>query len=256
MVVLDRIGSDPEFVVFKNGKLFSSQELNLPGSKKKVYQLENGTMCRDNALIEAQINPSLTFQEFIENIRDTVQEIEKTFNIELKPIPSYVYNDQQINHEECFKSGCVFDTDAYTMKRNPIVKFVDNRRFGGGHIHVSYNNPNKWTSSEIVKWLDLILGTQAVVLDEDETRKKIYGTPGRFRGKEYGLEYRSLSNFWLSNDDLVKWIWNGVELAISAINKYENIENLLKKDSYLVPKCMINNDKEISTYLKQWIEKI
>ena len=48
--------------------------------------------------------------------------------------------------------------------------------------------------------MDYTLGLDSLLLDSDTRRRSMYGRAGSFRFKEYGIEYRTLSNFWIKNN--------------------------------------------------------
>jgi hypothetical protein len=45
----------------------------------------------------------------------------------------------------------------------------------------------------------------------------MYGRAGAFRPKPYGVEYRVLSNVWLRESSMVKWIWNQTFYAVESL---------------------------------------
>ena len=114
-----------------------------------------------------------------------------------------------------------------------------------GHIHVGYDGPNDNTSLELIKYLDLYLGVPAMLMDNDDERKKIYGTAGRFRICKFGFEYRTLSNFWLSSVRLQHWVFNAVHEAINAYHNKVDIET----NQGLILATINNNNKVIAKQL-------
>lgn len=86
------------------------------------------------------------------------------------------------------------------------------------HIHVGYDNPNRKTSIELIRAMDLYLGLGSILLDDDMNRRKLYGKAGSCRFKPYGVEYRTLSGFMISNDNLIKWVFENTINAINFIN--------------------------------------
>jgi hypothetical protein len=65
-------------------------------------------------------------------------------------------------------------------------------------------------SSEImVPILDIVVGNTCVLIDRDPAnieRRKVYGKAGEHRIKDYGIEYRTLSNFWLRSYQLMSFV--------------------------------------------------
>ena len=53
-------------------------------------------------------------------------------------------------------------------------------------------------------------------MDEGEQRKKMYGAAGAHRVKSYGVEYRTLSNFWIFEEKLIRWVWNNTQRALDC----------------------------------------
>lgn len=69
-------------------------------------------------------------------------------------------------------------------------------RMAGGHIHLGC----LIAVDEVVRCLDAILGVWAVGVAaslDNPVRRRYYGLAGEHRRPPHGLEYRTLSNFWL-----------------------------------------------------------
>jgi hypothetical protein len=80
-------------------------------------------------------------------------------------------------------------------------------RTGSGHIHIQFvpqNIDDPFEEGhfarccELVKELDQTLYESSGYWDCDTERQRLYGAPGAFRPKKYGVEYRVLSNAWLN----------------------------------------------------------
>jgi hypothetical protein len=94
-------------------------------------------------------------------------------------------------------------------------------RFAGGHMHFGgwKKKPNY---IKTVKLLDAILGVWAVSAArefDNPMRRKYYGLAGEFRkpvyaDKTYGIEYRTLSNFWLASPQVAKATWELAHLVL------------------------------------------
>jgi hypothetical protein len=70
--------------------------------------------------------------------------------------------------------------------------------------------------------LDLFLGATSVLIDHDPTsaaRRILYGGAGNHRPcPKYGVEYRTLSNFWIASPDMVALIYDLTELAMKVVD--------------------------------------
>src|SRR5690606_27611941 len=89
-------------------------------------------------------------------------------------------------------------------------------RTAGGHIHVGYDNPDNAMSADIVLAMDVMLGVPSVLIDGDTRRRQMYGKAGCFRFKEYGLEYRTLSNFWIMSEERIRWAFRQTQQAVAV----------------------------------------
>jgi len=105
------------------------------------------------------------------------------------------------------------------------------------HIHIGYKDPNDKTSLELVRRMDIFLGIPSLLMDKDNRRRAMYGAPGSFRMKPYGVEYRTLSNFWIMNNELIGWAWDSTIRAIDSVNneeftkeQYEEAVSVIEKD--------------------------
>ena len=65
-----------------------------------------------------------------------------------------------------------------------------------------------------MKQLDWYLGAWSLKMDPDPTRRLLYGKAGACRYKPYGVEYRVLSNFWLTTKERRLQVWNRLNQAI------------------------------------------
>jgi hypothetical protein len=68
--------------------------------------------------------------------------------------------------------------------------------------------------------LDLFVGIPSIFMDHDPTsarRRKVYGQAGRYRPKEYGMEYRSLGNFWLASPKTVKLVFEMCDFVVDFV---------------------------------------
>ncbi len=123
--------------------------------------------------------------------------------------------------EDAMQFGCDPDWNAYgdrdiPQPRPPVDPAIYPYRHAGGHIHVgdvyykkksstSYFTDETYDKVELIKLLDLLVGVPSVLIDRDPgniMRRRIYGRAGSYRIQSHGVEYRSLSNFWLTSPAL------------------------------------------------------
>ena len=231
-----KIGSDPELFIVNNetNTVVSSIGL-IPGKKKAAYRPagmpEGYGIQTDNILAEFNIPPTNNIEDFVHHInymkryiRDFVKE--KNKNYDIRCVASQHVPWDQLLCEEACEFGCDPDYNAYTEDVNPKPKGdKTDLRSAGVHIHVSYKNPNIPASVRLVKYLDLYLGVPSVIIDPDTERRKLYGKAGAFRIVRYGVEYRSMSGYFISSDDHIRFLFRNTMRAIKAANAMVPLPN-------------------------------
>src|SRR5690606_20951516 len=112
-----------------------------------------------------------------------------------------------------------------------------------GHVHVGYDNQEAINPIQLVRALDLFLGIPSVLLDNDTRRRQLYGKAGCFRKKPYGVEYRTLSNFWIHSEDLIKFVYKGARKAVAMVEKgFEiTVRDPIAKE---IISCIDNSDRD------------
>lgn len=249
------IGADPELFLINSetGAVVSSIGI-IPGEKGNAYRSadmpEGYGLEIDNILAEFNIPPTRTKEEFIEAISYMKNYIKKFIKAKNKKLDilckaSMMVDEDQLQSPEAKLFGCSVDYNAYTEEPNPKPQGErTNLRSAGFHIHIGYDNNNVDTSLLLIKYLDMYLGVPSVVKDGDTKRRSLYGKAGCFRLTPYGLEYRVLSSYFLTNKLTLSWVWNGVAKAIEAYN-----EGYPLADPELVQKAINESDKALAEKL-------
>jgi hypothetical protein len=228
------LGADPEFFVKDKitGKIKSAVGL-VGGTKESPKRLIDSYgdyigvgfyVLEDNVAIEYNIDPAHIADNFKHHIAISNQTIKDTIlrtkNLEISTKASHIFDDDELESSAAWIFGCEPDYNAYksTIKlvKNPKPVAKNKKlRSVGGHIHVSHIEALKLNPIKFVKKMDLFLGVPSILLDNSEgskERRELYGKAGSFRLKPYGIEYRTLSNFWIWEDG-PDWVWNMVERA-------------------------------------------
>ena len=249
------IGADPELFIInsKTGDVVSSIGL-IPGEKGNPYRSidmpEGYGLETDNILAEFNIPPVRTKEDFVEAMTYMKNYIKKFIkaknsNLDILCKASMMVSEDQLQSPEAKLFGCSVDYNAYTEEPNPKPKGErTNLRSAGLHIHLGYDDCNVETSLALIKYLDMYLGVPSVLKDDDTKRRSLYGKAGCFRLTPYGLEYRVLSSYFLSNKITLSWVWNGICKAIEAYN-----EDYALADPELVQRAINESDKELAEKL-------
>lgn len=216
------IGADPEvFLINKQGEIVSSVR-KIGGTKQNPKKLDDIiSVQEDNVLAEFNIKPATSETEFVTYILkglEGVRSIVTPKSLDIAIVASNIMDTKYLRSNQAKVFGCDPDLNAYTMLFNeapadPNIQL----RSAGGHIHVGGIDPKD--AINVVRAMDIYLGIPSVIMDSDTQRKSLYGRAGAFRFKDYGIEYRTLSNFWLKSEALISWAYRNTMRAIENANK-------------------------------------
>ena len=261
------IGSDIE-VFIKNkdnnkyvsaaGDKFSNYLPIVPGTKLNPYYIDDDKQYAvetDNVSVEFLIPPTRDCDKFIGSINYMMQYIKGMLHMGLIPVAesSAVFDKDQLETEQATMFGCDRDLNAWTKTFNPKPNCNTNLRSNGFHIHVGYDNPNKETSIELIKAMDLYVGLGTIFVDKDIKRRKLYGKAGSFRFKPYGVEYRTPSSFMISHDDYIKYVVDNTVKAIEFINNGFTVSN---EQGTLIQKAINENNVDIANKIYETFTEI
>lgn len=203
-IKLVSLGCDPELFILAPTKEVLSSELFIPGDKMTPHDLENGyAVQKDNIMCEFNTPPCKIGEDFQACISKGIELVEEMLPPQLSLVnsPSVVLPKELKDSFQALEFGCEPDFNAYTGKENKTPSLNKSKfRFAGGHVHLGLEGGySKTDVQEIIKCMDLFLGVPSILMDGDSERRKVYGDAGRFRYKDYGAEYRTLSNFWIKD---------------------------------------------------------
>ena len=239
-----RIGADPEVFLWNPSTKSLQSSIGLIGAgkwnPKQIDGLPEGfTLQEDNVSLEFGIPPATTREEFVKHIKTVMKGgLSNLPGLSFSKLSCAVFPEDQLQHPMAREFGCEPDYNAWTGKKNPKPSSPNPfLRSAGGHVHVETTLDPIYVG----RALDLFLGVPSVLMDRGEERKKLYGSAGAIRFKPYGLEYRTLSNFWIFKDKLIRWVWDGVEQALETIPKID-----IDGWETDIVKCINTNDKEIA----------
>lgn len=236
------IGCDPEVFLLQNGNIKSA--IGLIGGNKhhplKISEVGHYIL-EDNVAVEFNIPPCNSMEAFEKEVTFTLNELKKKLKTyDFSTESALIFPEEELKTADAWIFGCEPDYNAWDLTENEKPNCEEkNLRSAGGHIHVgSYiaqENP-----VDTIKAMDLFLGVPSVVLDTTgNTRRKLYGNAGACRLKEYGVEYRTLSNFWIFNKDLIKWAYEGTKRALEFVY---NKNTISEKDGNRIQNCINNGN--------------
>ena len=260
------VGSDPEcFLRDLHGNLVSSIDVRLPGTKNKPFSTPFGSIQKDNILAEFNSIPAASLADFINNHRLIIKDLTDIItplNLQLDFVASALCSEELLSDPDARVAGCEADYNVWTGTANTPADYrTNNIRAAGGHVHISFDQAvnNNEARLQMVKALDLALCLPSVLLDPDTDRRKFYGKAGSYRPKDAqkikfadpydGLEYRSLSNFWLKSEELMAFVWNGVERCYNNLSELSALADSVA--DRLVPTINSSDRKGAEFLLKE-----
>jgi hypothetical protein len=238
------IGNDAEFILTRN-KVPASVIGLIGGSKDEPLPVERGALQEDNVLAEINIVPAASVDEWELNINTVVKQLTKRLpaGIKISKMASALYPDHQLLHPFACKFGCDPDFNAWTGKKNPAPELpadMQTLRSAGGHIHIGINDLNDSAKRRLVRVMDTVMGLQTVLLDKDSRRKALYGKAGAFRYKNYGVEWRTPSNFWIFDRVSRAWAYSASYFCAENMNN-KKLGRFVRQD---VVDIINTNDKK------------
>lgn len=230
------LGSDPE-LFFRKGKQILGAELLLPREGLKVFEGVHETKSKwtiDG--VQAELNPSVhtcrssMASAISTSFRSLIQELKKKdpeVTLDFSQAVEVGEADLAQLSEESRKFGCMPSLSIYDTSKDIQINQVDPSQYriraAGGHVHIGVDNYPQLVPAlttrckETVQLLDIIAGNTAVIIDRSRAnieRRKLYGRAGEYRLPAHGLEYRTLSNFWLYDSRLMSLMMGLVRLAV------------------------------------------
>lgn len=248
-----KAGSDPEVFLMKDGIIVPSFDL-IGGSKVNPRPLGDGFFVQeDNVALEYNIPPATSRQEFITNIFEGLKRSQEVLpdGYVFKIASSHKFTKAQLDHYNANLFGCESDRNAWLggeFNDKPKVP-NDGLRCTGGHFHLGYTcDPElkKQLDIFLVKWMDVYLAVPSMKIDKDKLRRRLYGKAGAYRDKKYGMEYRTLSSFWLASDELTGWVYDQAMKAVDAVNDKRELDD---EDGKMIASAVNKSNMKAVDYL-------
>lgn len=242
------LGCDPEFFLFddRNGRYVSAHD-KVPGTKNNPFKLKNGAVQADGTAVEFNIDPASTSEEFVYNIDSVLSQIRNMIpkhysfkyqsSVEFDPV---IWNEIP---EYAKEIGCGADFDASfnnpTANDTPKKEILKNCRTAAGHLHIGwttdkhiYEPSHFWDCRAVTMQLSNLFSPLQKIFDNNYLlRTKFYGSGPVFRPKNYGVEYRELSNGWLNKRKAWKWIFDGCKTVYDNLKIGKKVGSSLRYES-------------------------
>lgn len=245
-------GTDPELFLQTGGKVVGAEKvipeqgLKVGGSSQGASYGGGHEIVLDGVQVELHLNPSwcrahLTneMRLHFQTLRDHLQKMKGT-NVSFEAVVHVDPVELASLSDKSRALGCAPSFNLYnreaTINVNPATYTT---RSAGGHLHFGlipgsnylgghgmsglvYDPQNGIDQRErVVPILDILVGNTSVLLDRNPLaaeRRKVYGRAGEYRTPKYGLEYRTLSNFWIRANPLMCLMMGLGRMAVSVVS--------------------------------------
>src|SRR3990167_11232915 len=223
------LGCDPEFFFTREGKIIGAERVIPEEGLQSTYSAYSKlkALVLDGVQVELHTSPgscregqasqiSHAFRVLRDHLK-TMENVQTSFE-GVVTVPRHELNtlSEKSKILGCASSLNYYDKRAMVGIKNPATY---QKRSAGGHIHLGSLAPQVFKVRErLVPLLYILLGNQCVLIDRDPNaalRRKHYGRAGEYRLPKYGLEYRTLSNFWLRSYPLFSLVMGLTKLSAS-----------------------------------------
>lgn len=273
-------GADPELFIFDNDALCIVPAIGLIGGTKKrprpMPDCPSGFgVQEDNVMLEFNVPSSKTPRNFFNNIIVAMQQIQRIVseipNRSLsisKQTCEVLFPSEYLQSAKAQEFGCSTEYDAYEQGRaveslDPDVLAEDDGagwRFGGGHLHLGYTSAAP--PFVAASFCDIYLGLPSLSKDKQERRRQYYGRAGRYRPTSYGIEYRTLSNYWIWKEREIEQVANRLDKVMQLLHSpHEEIQRLYAEVPWLDVRHAIDNvdhglARDLMTYCRNDLDMV
>ena len=235
-----KFGCDPEFFFTRNGKVVGSERV-IGEKGVKDYGCNLPKIIRDG--VQVELNPLPSFcranlgneikQCFVLLRNNMGDDVGASFASVIK-VPAKEFRELS---EDSKKFGCKPSFNVGGVSEITVDPAVNRYRSAGGHIHIGSDHDPVLAlkmPERLIPIMDIIVGNTCVLVDRDpkaKERRKNYGRAGEYRTPEYGIEYRTLSNFWLRSYQLMSFVMGLARVAVHIVETDISNGNTMIEDA-------------------------
>lgn len=227
------LGSDPELFFVKD-KRFVSAVGKCKGTKMEPFEFDKGfKVHNDNVAVEFNVPPCKDVDEWVANHHKAlkfVRDLAKEHGCSLKIVSDAEFPEEELQTDDAKEFGCNPDFNAWLLEDNRSPDAKDTRlRTAGGHVHIGAELTFR-EKIQVVRLLDIFLGIPLAMKEPKSRRNELYGAPGAMRDKEYGVEYRTLSNYWLRSTSIMVDVYKTVHNIVSRRDELSQVLQRVEED--------------------------
>lgn len=240
------LGADPEVFIRKGTRIIGSelaipeQGVGLDGTDISPLAIRDGYLplvVRDGVQAELHPSPNSCRQSMAYSmagamiaLNNRVKALGPDCKIDLTQVVTVRRDELAKLSDKSRILGCAPSLNIYgtpQLEAPPDLRI----RAAGGHIHIGCTQivNGHIDTTKLVMALDVLCGLPMVLVDRNRRgalRRKFYGRAGEYRLPKYGLEYRTLSNFWLRSYTL--WSLASAQVRIATRVAFTDSANAKK----------------------------
>lgn len=222
-----QFGADPEmFLEDKNtGKIVGSEK----GIPEDGYTCPGGKIVRDGVQIELNPFPNKCREMIGYNLMHIFNKMKvglepTSYRLSLRQVVEVDRDELNALSPQARELGCQPSLNYYeTSNGLGVNPKTYRKRSAGGHLHNGFQTYAHLMNNRLslVPLMDICVGIPCVLLDREPLaaeRRKVYGRAGEYRLQEWGIEYRTPSNFWLRAYPLQSLLTGLSRLAVNILN--------------------------------------
>lgn len=253
-----KVGADPEVFATKGGVLVNAHGL-VAGSKEEPFPVNQGAVQVDGMALEFNIHPATDEEGFAFNIHSVMDQLKALIpEHELSVVTVAEFGEDFIKEQplESQLLGCDPDFNAWTGEMNTPPNIDTPYRTAAGHVHIGWTEGADMQDllhvsqcQAAIQQLDFYLGLPSLLFDNCSQRREMYGKAGAYRVKPYGVEYRVLSNQWLRDEELTRWVFRATTSAMKSLmegqslaDKYGDIQEIINTSDVASALDIINQE--------------
>lgn len=256
------MGADPELFLTQGGEVIGSEHV-IPAEGLLLAFNKTPLVVRDGVQVELHTAcPTACRQSFSGFLAQSMAHLQghlikhNTAAKDQPPVevswePVVTVSEKEFAHlgDSVRLLGCAPSFSAYgsaALECPPDYRV----RSAGGHLHLACQSLTGQIHADpqaLVHLLDVIVGSTCVLLDRAERaaeRRELYGRAGEFRLPKHGIEYRTLSNFWLRSRCLTSMVLAACRQVLTIWNDDRGAALLAKVDLGHVQETINTNNFE------------
>lgn len=211
------IGVDPELFLKLDGKPIGSERVVPAGAGLVVrdgFQVEfNPPASMSISVLGSWISKCFSELDRMVKLHPGVEiSFDEVVDVDMEELNSLSERSRILGSGPSFN---VYGTKPLKCDRDTYLV-----RSAAGHMHFGLRGPLFDERVRLASWLDVFVGNTLVLVDREPRaaeRRENYGRAGEYRIPNYGLEYRTPSNFWLRSYTMMDFAFRLADMAIGVV---------------------------------------